>query len=233
MAKETLEGGADTPYKWSTDIQVAGMLIYYILSGGHHPFGDEDYECEHNIHKGNYTLDLVEDVVAKDLIEWMINKEPKDRPQVEECLSHPFFWKRDRKVEYLRDIGERKEVQNCRNADEKLVSSLQKLAGGDSLTPWKKKFPPEVVKNVEDKKKPYPLNVMGLLRFIRILLVHYPEDAAECDLMEMFPDLFGGVWTFTKNNGWNSTRVVTPPEDLDFPVQESPRKCTDIFHEAN
>ncbi|XP_049922707.1 uncharacterized protein LOC126403918 isoform X2 [Epinephelus moara] len=99
MAKETLEGRPDTPYKWSTDIQVAGMLVYYILSGGHHPFGDIPFECEYNIHKGNYTLDHAQDVVAKDLIEWMINKEPKSRPKVEECLSHPYFWTNDRKVE--------------------------------------------------------------------------------------------------------------------------------------
>ncbi|XP_049922705.1 uncharacterized protein LOC126403918 isoform X1 [Epinephelus moara] len=96
MAKETLEGRPDTPYKWSTDIQVAGMLVYYILSRGHHPFGDIPFECEYNIHKGSYTLDHVQDVVAKDLIEWMINKEPKSRPKVEECLSHPFFWTDDR-----------------------------------------------------------------------------------------------------------------------------------------
>ena len=72
------------------------MLIYYILSGGHHPFGDKPFECEYNIHEGKKTLDLVEDVVAKDLIELMIHKEPKCRPTVEECLSHPFFWKPER-----------------------------------------------------------------------------------------------------------------------------------------
>ncbi|XP_075968400.1 serine/threonine-protein kinase/endoribonuclease IRE2-like isoform X2 [Anarhichas minor] len=223
MAKETLEGGADTPYKSSTDIQVAGMLIYYILSGGHHPFGDEDYKCDGNIHEGKYTLDLVEDVVAKDLIEWMINKEPKDRPQVEDCLRHPFFWTPERKVEYLRNIGNEKEVENCRNADQELISSLEKLAGGESLKQWKEKFPPEVVQNVEDKKKPYPENVVGLLRFIRILREHYRKDAAKCNLMSMFPGLFGGVWTFAKSKGW--AEVLTPPErcgeDLNFPVQES------------
>uniref|UniRef100_A0A669CEP5 Protein kinase domain-containing protein n=1 Tax=Oreochromis niloticus TaxID=8128 RepID=A0A669CEP5_ORENI len=92
MARETLaEEESVISYKSSTDIQVAGMLIYYILSGGHHPFG-KSFECEFNIHKGNYSLDHVQDVVAKDLIEWMINKEPKYRPKVEECLNHPFFW---------------------------------------------------------------------------------------------------------------------------------------------
>ena len=72
------------------------MLIYYILSGGHHPFGDKLHKCEYNIDEGLYALDHVEDVVAKDLIELMIHKEPKNRPTVEECLSHPFFWKPDR-----------------------------------------------------------------------------------------------------------------------------------------
>lgn len=72
------------------------MLCYYILSGGHHPFGDISHKCENNIDEGKYSLDHVEDVVAKDLIEWMINAEPKNRPTVEECLSHPFFWTNER-----------------------------------------------------------------------------------------------------------------------------------------
>uniref|UniRef100_A0A8C5FWX2 Protein kinase domain-containing protein n=1 Tax=Gadus morhua TaxID=8049 RepID=A0A8C5FWX2_GADMO len=49
-------------------MQVAGMLAYYILSGGHHPFG-KDYECEYNIHRGQHK-----------------------RPMVKECLAHAFLW---------------------------------------------------------------------------------------------------------------------------------------------
>ncbi len=71
------------------------MLSYYILSGGHHPFGDKASKCESNIEDGKYSLDHVQDVVAKDLIEWMINEEPKNRPTVEECMTHPFFWTTD------------------------------------------------------------------------------------------------------------------------------------------
>ncbi|KAK9524672.1 hypothetical protein VZT92_017043 [Zoarces viviparus] len=228
MAKETLEGGADTPYKCSNDIQVAGMLIYYILSGGHHPFGDKDYECDGNIHKGNYTLDLVEDVLAKDLIEWMINKEPKKRPQVEDCLSHPFFWKTEKKVQYLTNIGKRKDVRKRRAPDRELVSLLEKLAGGESLKQWKKKFPSEVVQNVDDKKKSFPKHVLGLLRTIRNSTFHGhdAEDAATCELMSMFPDLFEGVWIFAKNNGWDPNGVVTPPEVRNFPVEESQSSST-------
>ena len=71
------------------------MLIYYILSGGHHPFG-KGARCEGNILDGFYNLDQIQDVVAKDLIEQMINEDPKKRPNVEACLAHPFFWLNER-----------------------------------------------------------------------------------------------------------------------------------------
>ncbi|XP_039655113.1 sensor for unfolded proteins in the ER ire1-like [Perca fluviatilis] len=174
MARETLahEGDTDIPYKANTDVQVAGMLSYYILSGGHHPFGDKSYKCEGNIYEGKYTLDHVEDVVAKDLIEWMINKEPMNRPKVEECLRHPFFWTPERKVEYLRRTGNRDEVANCRKADKELVCSLEKCAGDVSFKQWKNKCPPELVQKMDAKNKAYPDNTLGLLRFIRNLHEH-------------------------------------------------------------
>ncbi|XP_039868216.1 spindle assembly checkpoint kinase-like [Simochromis diagramma] len=119
MARETL-AAKSASYKSSTDIQVAGMLIYYILSGGHHPFGDLDlksFECELNIYHGKYSLDHVQNVVAKDLIESMINKEPKDRPKVKECLNHPFFWTSERAVSIFegdRQQGGGGKLSKCR-----------------------------------------------------------------------------------------------------------------------
>ncbi|XP_037615219.1 uncharacterized protein LOC119481959 isoform X2 [Sebastes umbrosus] len=237
MAKETLAEG-DIPYKSNTDIQVAGMLIYYILSGGQHPFGNS-FECEGNIYKGKYSLDHVQDVVAKDLIEWMINEEPKNRPKVEECLSHPFFWTSERRVEYLRRIGNREEVANCRKADQELVSSLEECTSDGSFKQWRNEFPPELVQKMDAKKKAYPDNTLGLLRFIRNLHEHYAEDAAQVDVMMIFPDLFGCVYKFAKTQGWNSetplkemfrredistsfTRLsISPDERLGVPVQES------------
>ena len=71
------------------------MLIYYILSRRHHPFG-EGPRCESNILDGKYNLDHVQDAVAKDLIERMINEVPSKRPTAEECLAHPFFWSNKR-----------------------------------------------------------------------------------------------------------------------------------------
>ncbi|KAM4611363.1 serine/threonine-protein kinase/endoribonuclease IRE1-like [Polymixia lowei] len=239
MAKETLNEDADIPYKRSTDIQVAGMLIYYILSGGHHPFGN-NRKCESNIEIGLYSLEHVQDVVAKDLIEWMINEEPKKRPKVEQCLAHPFFWSNERRVEYLIKTGNMNEVENCRKADQELVDALDQYAEEGFFNQWKDKFPSELVQKMDGKKKSYPENSLGLLRFIRNLHEHYAEDAASIDLMLKFPDLFGCVFKFAKSQGWNSRTTLkkmfqkdietsvaiktTNPEgkmSLNLPVQES------------
>ncbi|XDV12456.1 hypothetical protein PO909_001131 [Leuciscus waleckii] len=90
-ATETLNPDGKGRYKRSSDIQVAGMLTYYILSDGKHPFGD-DICCEVNISNGEYTLDDVRDKKATDLVEWMINKDPEKRPTVDKVLDHPYFW---------------------------------------------------------------------------------------------------------------------------------------------
>ncbi|XP_058480295.1 uncharacterized protein LOC131456214 [Solea solea] len=246
MATETLKDkDNDVRYKWSTDIQVAGMLIYYILSGGHHPFG-ETYERVYNIHNGNYKLDHVQDVVAKDLIEWMINKEPEKRPKVEECLNHPIFWTNTKKVEYLRRVGNMKEVAS-RETNRELVSSVEEWAVGVSYNQWREKFPPDLVEEVDDKKRPYPDNIFGLVRFMRNLWEHYPHHRDKVDPSKLFPHLFGCIYKFTKSQGWHlessslkemftadvtrgATQDAMPlaiQEDINVTVQESQPSFTE------
>eukprot|EP00063_Salmo_salar_P062886 XP_014037721.1 PREDICTED: uncharacterized protein LOC106591064 isoform X1 [Salmo salar] len=202
-ARETLDEDSGIGYKRSTDIQVAGMLMYYIISGGHHPFG-KGIHCEMNIFQGKYTLEHVDDEMTRDLIEWMINEEPEKRPTVEDTLAHPYFWAEERRVEYLRKIGNEKEAENCRKSDPRLLHALDQCAEGRSFTNWKSKMPPELMDKLDGKKKAYPDNTLGLLRFIRNLHEHYTEDADSVDMMTMFPDLFGCVYKFAKKMEWNS-----------------------------
>ncbi|CAL8366237.1 unnamed protein product [Boreogadus saida] len=202
MARENIDEDVDVPCKMSADIQVAGMLTYYILSGGHHPFG-RGCKCESNIFDGLYSLEHVQDSITEDLVKWMINKNPKERPTVQQCLAHPFFWSTSSKIEYLKSIGNEEEVRNYRATDKRLLDELDRDVGEASWKDWKHKFPPELVQKMDGKGK-YSENTSGLLRFIRNLLEHYPEDAEHIDLMATFPHLFGGVYVFAKNKGWNS-----------------------------
>ncbi|XP_058626154.1 serine/threonine-protein kinase/endoribonuclease IRE1-like isoform X2 [Onychostoma macrolepis] len=111
----------ETGYKQNSDIQVAGMLVYYILSDGKHPFGDTK-DREENIKKGQHSLEDLQDIVAKDLIAWMINRDPAERPSIDEVLRHPYFWDDNRKDAVLRKLGDRPEIQNY-----EVLAKLRKL----------------------------------------------------------------------------------------------------------
>ncbi|XP_060729441.1 uncharacterized protein LOC132847954 [Tachysurus vachellii] len=179
------------------------MLIYYILSRGHHPFGT-GARCESNILDGKYSLEHVDDELAKDLVKWMISHEPKDRPNVEETLRHPFFWPNKDKLDYLDKLGNEKEVENCRNAGPDLLSAIEAVTAGKSFLDWKTKLPAELVQKLDGRKKTYPENTLGLLRFIRNLHQHYSDDAKNLNLMTLFPDLFETVFMFAKTRGWTT-----------------------------
>ncbi|XP_057203191.1 serine/threonine-protein kinase/endoribonuclease ire-1-like isoform X1 [Triplophysa rosa] len=110
-AVETLGPSGDSRYRMSSDVQVAGMLVYYILTDGKHPFDVNNSDRETNIREGNYSLDDALDIVAQDLIERMINIDPAQRPTMDEALQHPYFWDDVRKKRVLKDLGDRDEVQ--------------------------------------------------------------------------------------------------------------------------
>ncbi|KAM4564904.1 serine/threonine-protein kinase/endoribonuclease IRE1-like [Fundulus diaphanus] len=205
MARETLDEEAAVPYKSKTDVQVAGMLIYYILSGGQHPFiMGKRFQCEVNIYEGKYCLDHVTDMLARDLIEWMINKEPKNRPEVDQCLNHPFFWDSGKRKEYLKKVANRDEIVKDRTADQKLIRSLEQCAENRSFKQWKDKFDKDLVEDMEKKRGiPYSENTVGLLRFIRNLCEHRYKEASKINILALFPDLFECVYTFAKSQRWN------------------------------
>ncbi|XP_021333736.1 uncharacterized protein [Danio rerio] len=207
-AKESINKKINTGYKRSSDIQVAGMLVYYILSGGHHPFG-EDVDCEGNILRGRYSLEHLDDDLAKDLVEWMIDGNPNKRPTVEQSLAHPFFWTDERKVRYLKILGSENEAEKNRKANKELIDAISKCTEGKSFAEWKSKFPSELVQELEKKRGAYPENMLGLLRFIRNLYGHHKADAAKNSPLVLFPDLFVSVYKLAKERGWNSRESVS------------------------
>ncbi|KAF4115704.1 hypothetical protein G5714_003193 [Onychostoma macrolepis] len=127
-------------YKMSSDIQVAGMLTYYVLSDGKHPFGDV-IRREMNISEGKYSLGDIQDIAAKDLIAWMINKEPAERPTIDKVLNHPYFWDDKRIREVLHNLGNKEEVQEYKNYEnnKKLYDTVQKHTEGKAFSDWKTK----------------------------------------------------------------------------------------------
>ncbi|XP_067435273.1 serine/threonine-protein kinase/endoribonuclease ire-1-like isoform X3 [Thunnus thynnus] len=244
MAKETLTGEDNVPYNWSTDIQVAGMLIYYILSRGNHPFGETN-DCQNNIREGKYSLGHVRDVLAKDLIEIMIDEKPENRPTAQKCLTHPFFWPKEKKFEYIRRFANRKEVAMFKEASQEFISLLESYAEDGYFRGWKDKFPQELVQKMDGKKKEpcYSDNALALLRFIRNACEHHEKCIDEHDVMSKFPVLFECVYKFAKSQGWNlekplkqmlTTEKAIPTRGVMLPTNpEEHSRISAHFYKAN
>lgn len=116
QAREVLkpEKGANVRYTRSVDVQVAGMLIFYILTKGKHPFGDYDVEGEitNNIMKGEsgYDLKALSSHLAEDLVKDMLATEPDSRSSAQDCVIHPYLWSDDKRYEFLAALGNEPEI---------------------------------------------------------------------------------------------------------------------------
>ncbi|XP_047665582.1 serine/threonine-protein kinase/endoribonuclease IRE1-like isoform X2 [Tachysurus fulvidraco] len=202
-AAEILNGGGKVEYRTSTDIQVAGMLVYYIISGGFHPFGEDN--TEDNIRRGIYRLDKITDVEAKDLIEKMIAHKPEDRLSVTQAVDHPYFWNADGREAFLRTIGDVDPVQNYTFVDETLRETLEKYP---QFCGWKAKVRPHVLKNLPDN---LPDDLLGLLRFLRNQLVHVKETFDKCK--DLFPEFYVSANELAIDMGWKQQRQLGDSRD--------------------
>ncbi|PVD20351.1 hypothetical protein C0Q70_18505 [Pomacea canaliculata] len=89
---------------FKADIQVAGMLLYYILTGGRHPFGDTATEVENNLRRGAPRPSRVSHE-ADHLVSSMLTSDADARPSVDVCLKHPFFWSGEKRFRLVLIVG--------------------------------------------------------------------------------------------------------------------------------
>ncbi|KAL6477054.1 hypothetical protein MHYP_G00155530 [Metynnis hypsauchen] len=214
-AAEILESGRNScDHRKSTDIQVAGMLVHYILSDGHHPFDipvehtghssteQTDNIIEANIKNGKYSLQVI-DVEAKDLIERMIKKNPEERLKIEDAVDHPYFWDDERRDTFLHRLGDEDDVQKKRKCkNDKLLNAVKKYT---TFSDWKSKIS-EVVEQAEGVRPPDPSftdDLRGLIRYLRNLLVHASDFFHQNNrFKDLFPDFFISAHKLAKEMGW-------------------------------
>ena len=79
-------------YKRKSDVHAVGMIAFYILTKGKHPFGDNFLDCMNNILKPKLVnLRILGNREARDFISWLICHKIDDRPSVNQVLEHPFM----------------------------------------------------------------------------------------------------------------------------------------------
>ncbi len=160
-------------YKTKSDIQVVGMLSYYILTRGKHPYGRRTHRS-YNISKGYFDLKDISDPCAKDLITWMLHHDPAKRPNVHECLKHPYLRTPEENFTFVTLVGNEREIK-INDATENVVKELNKLP---AFTGWLTKIDACVIKYMKDHapKFTYKSNVVThLLRFIRNMDTHWRD----------------------------------------------------------
>ena len=95
MPAEVIEAehrGVKGRYKKKSDVHAVGMIAFFILTKGKHPFGDYLHDRMANILKGDIVnLDILEDLQARGFILWLISHQIEDRPYVDQALEHPFM----------------------------------------------------------------------------------------------------------------------------------------------
>ncbi|MGH0117022.1 UNVERIFIED_CONTAM: hypothetical protein FKN15_024967 [Acipenser sinensis] len=126
------------PETYAVDVFSAGCVFYYVISRGQHPFGDT-IRRQANILSGAYTLDhfmedSYEDVIAEHLIMQMISSKPQERPSTSCVLKHPFFWSREKQLQFFQDVSDRIEKEP---AEGLIVNRLESGARTVVRTNWR------------------------------------------------------------------------------------------------
>ncbi|CAB4024359.1 serine threonine- kinase endoribonuclease IRE1-like [Paramuricea clavata] len=107
---------SDTPiqlrWKEKSDIQVAGMLSFYILTEGKHPLGPKIVRLM-NLHANNpkHLRDLSDPVVT-DLLSQMLARDLDQRPYVEQALKHPYFLSLEEQMKFVEAVGNEPKLKN-------------------------------------------------------------------------------------------------------------------------
>ncbi|TPX43517.1 hypothetical protein SeLEV6574_g05021 [Synchytrium endobioticum] len=162
----------------SIDIFSAGCVFYYVLSNGEHPFGGR-YSREVNILRGLYNLDALdglgeEGVIARDLVERMIQRDYMKRPDAQAVLTHPYFWPPGIRLSFLQDVSDRFEVEQREPPSPLLMlleQDVHRVVGLD----WYKKIDKSLLENLGKYRKYDGASVRDLLRALRNKKHHYQD----------------------------------------------------------
>ncbi|KAK9366158.1 hypothetical protein V1509DRAFT_630701 [Lipomyces kononenkoae] len=198
------------------DIFSLGCVFYYVLSNGSHPFGDR-YMREANIIKGDYSLDYLEalgyqGIEARDLIERMLDHDPKKRPTASDVLMHPYFWSMEKRLNFLLEVSDRFEIEQ-RDPPSELLEQLESDPEHVVYNDWYKRLDRSLIENLGKYRKYHTDKVLDLLRALRNKKHHYQDlppnvqaalgrvpDGFLAYFSQRFPNLLMHVYYVVKNN---------------------------------
>ncbi|KAL2176525.1 uncharacterized protein P884DRAFT_202392 [Thermothelomyces heterothallicus CBS 202.75] len=205
------------------DIFSLGLVFFYVLTRGNHPFDCGDrFMREVNIRKGNYSLQLLDSLgdfafEARDLIGSMLNANPKLRPTALEVMAHPFFWNYKKRLAFLCDVSDHFEKEP-RDPPSPALSHLESYAPEVVQGDFLKHLPREFVESLGKQRKYTGTRLLDLLRALRNKRNHYEDmpDSLKKTVGPLpdgylafwacrFPNLLIVCWNVVYNLHWENT----------------------------
>ncbi|XP_046844517.1 uncharacterized protein LOC124438427 isoform X2 [Xenia sp. Carnegie-2017] len=198
-------------YKKESDVMSAGMVAYYVVTKGKHPFGSMKYRL-YNMLRGNPVgLKEINNVELKDLLTWMLQLKPELRPSANEALKHPYLQSNNDKLDLLCNVTYPLDTE-IPNLNHPLYEDVREQV--NRLKNWKDRLDFKTSNNV--KKEDYESTWLGCLKFIQDfhqdnkprLQLSQSDDNYKEYLLQVFPELPLLVNRIVRLQDWKSRSVV-------------------------
>ncbi|XP_053551268.1 serine/threonine-protein kinase/endoribonuclease IRE2 [Bombina bombina] len=197
IAPEVLRDGPKQNPTSAVDIFSAGCVFYYVMSQGHHPFGDS-LRRQGNILTASYSLpqiqeDIHENVVLRDLVEVMISSDPLLRPSSKCVLRHPFFWSPEKQLQFFQDVSDRIEKEPLESP---IIVALETDSRFVVRVNWRMHISVPLQTDLRKFRSYRGNSVRDLLRAMRNKKHHYHELPADVqETLGSIPDDFVSYFT--------------------------------------
>ncbi|KAI0235862.1 Serine/threonine-protein kinase/endoribonuclease IRE2 [Lamellibrachia satsuma] len=193
-AREVLQPGGH--YNTASEIYVAGLVTFYMMSGGRHPFhaaSAADVKRKMVNGRSDSNLSAVQDLVAVDMVKKMLADNQADRPFADTLLRHGYLWTNDKRFKFLAAVGDEAEIATYgskkwkHNATAVVIESTKATVLPTAKTDWfNLKVMPMLGRDFQDDFKKesrqtphnYTKSMCHLLRTLRNIQSHYPEQSA-------------------------------------------------------
>ena len=181
-----------------SDVFSLGLVLHYLLTLGQHPFAKRSDERPHvierKIEEMQIHLDGALHPEAISFLQVLLAKDSSKRPPAKYLDQHPFLWSENKKVEFLKAVGDQREAVAPLNFPKSsLEPSLQNTSTGEKarVMSWDQTIEAlyKEMTNAWKQKKYRTDKVIDLIRFIRNSYAHKQERS-----LQFQEDLDGNIF---------------------------------------
>ncbi|KAL5121816.1 bifunctional endoribonuclease/protein kinase ire1 [Pleosporales sp. CAS-2024a] len=190
--------------KRAVDIFSLGCVFFYVLTGGCHPYDDDEGWMqirEYNIKKEKANLKQLrlgaDSEEPYHLIQWMLKTRPEDRPTAVQVMNHPFFWSAEKRLNFLCDCSDHWE-REPRDPPSHHLSILEEYSNEvlDCKRNFLAKLDTAFINSLGKQRKYTGDKMLDLLRALRNKKNHYEDmdDVVKAKVGPL-PDGYLNYWT--------------------------------------